>query len=94
MTQCACPRDASGKVMRPSDQTASIRIEKRKGSRVVTVIKGLDPHASDLAALLRTLKSACASGGTIAAGAIELQGDHRDAAEKLLREMGYRVKKA
>ncbi|HRQ75815.1 MAG TPA: translation initiation factor [Phycisphaerales bacterium] len=93
MARCACPRNAAGRVTRPADQTATIHTEKRKGSRVVTVITGLDPHASDLAALLRTLKAACAAGGTIAEGAIELQGNHRDTSEKLLREIGYRVKK-
>ncbi len=47
-----------------------------------------------LAALARTLKAACGSGGTAKDGAIEIQGDHRDTVVARLEQTGWRVKRA
>ena len=93
LEQCTCPRDAAGKVMLPKGQPARVRREKRRG-KVVTVITGLDPAASDLPALLKEFRSAFGAGGTVKDGAIELQGDHRDALVERLRAMGYPAKAA
>jgi translation initiation factor 1 len=92
MDACACPRDASGNVLRPKDQTVRIHREKRKKGKAVTVITGIDPVASDLAAVLKKLKSACAAGGTISNGVIEIQGDHCELARTVLRELEYESK--
>ena len=94
LIDCRCPRNASGAILPPSKQTANIRIEKRSKGKVVTVITGLDPLASDLQALLGELKSACGTGGAIDAGAMTLQGDQRDRAASRLRAIGYKVKGA
>jgi len=91
---CTCPRDAAGRVLLPKDQTALIARAKRRKGKVVTTIGGLDPVASDLPALLKRLKIVCAAGGTIADGIIEIQGDQRDTAADLLRQMGYRIEVA
>lgn len=91
MAECACPRDAAGKVLPPEKQTAIVRLEKRPGGKVVTTVEGLDPHASDLDALLKLLKGRCAAGGTVQDGAIQIQGDHRPAVEEVLRGRGYRA---
>lgn len=93
MAECTCPRDAGGMVLPPSKQTAVIRLEKRPGGRVMTLVEGLDPVASDLQALLKALRSRCAAGGAVAANAIEIQGDHRDAAVQHLESLGYRTKR-
>jgi translation initiation factor 1 len=42
----------------------------------------------ELARLLRALKSACGAGGTVKRGVLELQGDHRAAAEAFLADRG------
>jgi translation initiation factor 1 len=89
---CDCPRDAEGRVCRPRDQTAVVRVEKRTRGKVVTTIAGLDPAASDLEALSRRLKGACGAGGTVRDGAIEIQGEHRDAVAAVLRQLGYKVR--
>jgi translation initiation factor 1 len=91
-TDCRCPRDASGEVLLPSQQTAVVRLEKRAGGKVVTVIEGLDPKASDLEALRKKLKSRCAAGGTVQDGIVQIQGDHRPAIAEVLGNEGYRVK--
>jgi len=89
---CRCPRDASGAVLLPGGQTAAVRLEKRPGGKVVTVVEGLDPKASDLDGLLKRLRTRCAAGGTVQDGAIQLQGDHRPSVEEFLRGEGYRVR--
>jgi translation initiation factor 1 len=80
-------------VLPPSDQPARVRREKRAG-RIVTVIAGLDPAASDLPALLKRLKSALAAGGTVSGAEIEVQGDHRERVVEFLKSLGYPAKPA
>lgn len=89
-----CPRDATGRVLLPKDQTAIIRREKRRKGKVVTTITGLDPTASDLPAILKKLKSTCAAGGTVADNVIEIQGDHREKVAERLKQMGFTTKVA
>jgi len=92
LAECTCPRSAAGDVVLPRHQPARVGREKRRHGKTVTVISGLDPDASDLPALLGRLKSACATGGTVADGCVEIQGDHRERVLKILREMGYPAK--
>lgn len=93
LDECRCPRSADGAVLPPKDQPARVRREKRRG-KVVTVISGLDPVATDLQALLKAFRTALGAGGTIADGELELQGDHRDRILAELRAMGYPAKAA
>lgn len=93
LTSCACPRSADGRIRTPADQAARVRREKR-GGKVVTVISGLDPSASDLAALLAQFRSKLGVGGTLKAGEIQLQGDLREIVVEKLRELGYPAKPA
>jgi translation initiation factor 1 len=67
-------------------------VEKRKKGKVVTVLRGLSVEGNDLPDLLRQLKSACGTGGTLKDDAIELQGDHTKRAGEFLAAMGYRVR--
>lgn len=76
------------------DQTAKIQLERAgRGGKSVTVVRGLTLPAADLDALGKKLKAACGSGGTVKDGAIEIQGDHRDTVERLLRERGFKTKR-
>jgi len=61
---------------------------------VVTVIEGLRGGKEVLREILRDLKMACGTGGTVKGDALELQGDRRDRAEAELRKRGYGVKKS
>ena len=79
-------------VLLPKDQPVRVGRENRKRGKTVTVVRGLDPVASDLTAILSRLKSACAAGGTISADGIEIQGDHRARVLSILREVGYPAK--
>ena len=90
--QCACPRSESGAVLLPKDQSARVGREKRRKGKTVTVITGLNPVVSNLDTILAKLKSACAAGGTISPDRIEIQGDHRERALSILRDLGYPAK--
>jgi translation initiation factor 1 len=85
-----CPKPKS---LPPEQQTAAIRREvKGRGGKTVTVIRDLQLSPEDLAALAKTLKQACGSGGTVKGGNIEIQGDHREKIAARLRSMGYKTK--
>lgn len=92
LDECHCPRDASGAVRRPEDQSPRIRLERRRG-RPVTIVGGLDPVASDRRGLLDALRKRAAAGGAVTDDGFEVQGDHRDVAAALLAEHGYRVRR-
>ena len=89
---CSCPRNDKGDVLLPKDQLVSIRSEKRKKGKVVTVVAGLDRSASDLNAILKELKNICAAGGTITNDQIEIQGNHSDKVTKALADRGYPIR--
>lgn len=93
LSTCACPRDASGKIMLPRHQNARVRREKRRG-KFETVVAGLDERATDLAGLLNELRASLGTGGTVSEGEIEIQGDHRDTVLRLLTSRGYAAKLA
>ena len=90
---CTCPRDGAGRVCRPRDQPAVVRCERRVGRKLVTVVKGLDPVASDLAAMVRELKTQCGAGGTVDGDLVLVQGDHRDVVAGYLEARGYPVRR-
>jgi translation initiation factor 1 len=65
----------------------------RKG-KGVTVITGVPLPGAALEELATRLKKRCGSGGTVHEGAIEIQGDHRDALVAELARLGYTVKRS
>ncbi|MBL7825543.1 MAG: translation initiation factor [Saprospiraceae bacterium] len=76
-------------------QVLRIWLERGKGGKESTVIKGFVGSDDSLAALAKTIKNKCAAGGSAKDGIIIVQGDHRDKVLKLLTEAGYsNVKKA
>jgi len=72
-------------------QKITIKLDRRRYGKMMTLIEGLNPNEVDLHSLVSKLKSACACGGTVKDGIIELQGDHRVKAKEILEEMGFRV---
>ena len=72
-------------------QKAIIRTDRRRYGKMVTIVEGIDDSAIDIHDLAKTLKSRCASGGTVKGRTIELQGDHKKRASKVLEQNGYTV---
>lgn len=72
-----------------------VRVFREKGGRrgkTVTVVRGLP--RGDLAPVASTLKRLCGAGGAVKEGAVEIQGDHREAVVARLQADGYRAKAA
>lgn len=80
----------------PADkQVLRIWLERVKGGKEATVIKGFIGPDADLEDLAKLLKNKCASGGNAKDGIILIQGDHRDKVLTLLINLGYKnTKKA
>jgi translation initiation factor 1 len=76
----------------PADQVSKIRMEKRKGNRVVTVVTGMEHPANDLPALCTELKQTLGVGGSVQGRTIELQGEHGDKVKDFLIEKGLKAR--
>jgi len=72
-------------------QKATISVVRRRYGKMVTIVEGINDPAIDLSQLAKILKGACASGGTVKGRTIELQGDHKKRAAKVLEQNGYQV---
>ncbi len=79
----------------PEKQNLRIWLERMKGGKEATVIKGYIGSDDELSDLAKVLKSKCASGGSAKDGIIIVQGDHREKVLKMLLDSGYKnTKKA
>ena len=63
----------------------------RKG-KTVTMVIGLQHNPATMEDIARMLKQFCGTGGTVKQENIELQGDQRIRAAKILKDMNYVVK--
>jgi len=88
VADCVCGKPA----LPAGDGIVRVGRESRRG-KVVTLARGLPLEAGALAALGKTLRSACGAGGTVKEGVIELQGDHRDRVCEWLTQQGWKVKR-
>jgi translation initiation factor 1 len=70
------------------------RTTKGRKGKGVTVITGIPLDDGALKQVAKTLKQKCGSGGTVKAGTIEIQGDHRDVLMAELKGMGYTVRRS
>ena len=76
----------------PHEQTASVRSEKRKGGKVVTVVVGLQANDCDLSELTTILKNHCGAGGTVKDETIEIQGEQATKVRDKLAVLGYNLR--
>jgi translation initiation factor 1 len=94
IAQCAC-KDRRGKPARAGGGVVRVqRMTQGRGGKVVSVITGLPLEEAALTALARELKQRCGSGGTVRAGTIEIQGEHRDTLVAELTQRGYAARRA
>lgn len=72
-----------------------LRSTAHRGGKTVTVVKGFsNVEAGELQALAKQLQKRCGAGGTVKAGVIEIQGDHREIVMRLLTDAGFRPVRA
>lgn len=89
--ECRCSSRLEEAV--PAKVTVRLRLEsKGRGGKSVTVVDSLPRNPAFVEELLRALKRALGTGGTAREGALELQGDRRDALRTLLAARGFTVK--
>ena len=92
ISDCICSQNSEGPL-----GDGRIRISRetkgRKG-KGVTIISGLPLDAKELQKLAKKLNRKCGAGGTVKAGNIEIQGEHRDFLIKELQTLGYKAKRA
>ena len=90
---CACSRERAPNDAIPARIVAKLRMEKAgRGGKVVTVVDGLPHNAAFLKDLCLELKRACGTGGTVADGTVELQGDLRERVREVLLKKAFVVK--
>lgn len=79
----------------PAHQRPIVRLDrKRRGGKSVTVVEGLQVPQKNMEALLKELKAALGTGGTVKDASLEIQGDHCDALIAALTKMGHRPKRS
>ena len=86
--------ESEPETLAPAKQNLKVWLDRLKGGRVATVVRGYVGIADDLAELGKELKKSCGVGGTAKDGEIIIQGDHRDRVVDLLTKAGYKCKKA
>ena len=84
------PRDA------PRAPTPGGRVKVRRETagrrgKAVTTVSNVPLRDEELRELAGRLKKRCGGGGSVKAGVIELQGDHRETVVAVLRGEGYDV---
>ncbi len=79
----------------PNKQDLRVMLDKkRRAGKTVTLITGFCGTESDLEQLAKQLKTKCGVGGSAKDGEILLQGDFREKVMDILKNMGYKAKKA
>lgn len=91
---CLCKANAKAAVPAGDGVVRVSRETKGRGGKAVTLVKGLALDATALAALGKSLKAACGTGGTVKDGVIEIQGDHTERTMAALQAKGHKVKRA
>lgn len=93
---CRCKKKQASPAARtgPNDGIVRVSIEKKgRGGKTVSVITGLRGTDDALKTLAAELKRRCGTGGTLKAGVIEIQGDHRETILETLRARGIAAKR-
>lgn len=78
----------------PSAQNLRLWLERGKGGKVSSVVRGYIGPESDLQELGKQLKQLCGAGGSVKESEIIIQGDAREKIFSYLIKQGYNVKKA
>jgi translation initiation factor 1 len=68
-----------------------VREKAHRGGKIVTVIRGfVGIGHPEIESLAKAIQKSCGTGGTVKEGQIEIQGDRRDEAARILTEAGFR----
>lgn len=88
-SNCGLPKDLCVcETIAKESQKIEVTTEKRKFGKKYTLFKGFSKGV-DLGDLAKKLKAKFACGGTAKENQIELQGDHKQRAKRVLVEFGF-----
>ena len=86
--KCGLPKQACVcEEIAKSEQRIKIETEKRRFGKYITLVKGIE--GINIKETAKALKNELACGGTVKAGVIELQGDHRRRIKEALIKLGF-----
>ena len=74
------------------DQNIRLHLDRKKGGKIATVIKGFVQKDDRLKHLAKRIKRECATGGSIKNNEIIIQGNKRDVVKTILEEEGFKPK--
>ena len=74
------------------EQNIRLFLDRKKGGKIITVIKGFRVIDDQIKALVKKIKIKCASGGSIKNNEIVIQGNKRDIIKAILEKEGYKPK--
>ena len=74
------------------EQKIKLYLDRKKGGKITTIIRGLILKNNDLKNLVREIKMKCASGGSVKNNDVIIQGNKREIIRKYLVGKGYNVK--
>ncbi len=88
--KCGLPMDLCVcETISKEEQRITVRKDKKRYGKLVTIIEGLDPNSINIKDLAKQLKNKFACGGTHKEGTIELQGDHISKVKEELIKLGF-----
>ena len=67
-----------------------LHLDRKKGGKIITVIKGFSVIDNKVILLSKKIKKKCAVGGSIKNKEIIIQGNKRDAIKVILEEEGFK----
>ncbi|WPB57109.1 stress response translation initiation inhibitor YciH [Xylophilus sp. GOD-11R] len=95
LAACTCRQQAQAAALKGSGAVRLSYETKGRGGKGVTVLRGLALDADELAKFGKTLRTACGAGGAVKeGGTLEVQGDHRETAARLLEQRGIAFKRS
>tara|TARA_Y100000385_G_scaffold25153_1_gene24080 strand:- start:89 stop:430 length:342 start_codon:yes stop_codon:yes gene_type:complete len=78
--------------IKPNEQNIRLHLERKKGGKILTRIKGFSESINSLNIICKELKKICGAGGTVKNNEILIQGNKREIIKKILTDKNYNVK--